>query len=276
MDWEFTDEAEVFASHAHQLLIADPAKNTITLTVVENIRAGKPSSSTLFGWHNDDSVLGAVSLTPPHDLVLSVVPAGSVESLVAGLRDRSVSVPGVRGEQLIAELFAASWARATGFGWQIQVRQRLYELGSLVPPDGVPGSARLAREADLAIGTRFFAEFQAECHDSGDDPEAVIRDRIDAGLLWLWEFDGEVTSMAARNRIAAGVARVGPVYTPPNHRCHGYGAAVTAACSADAAQAGAAQVVLYTDLANPTSNAIYQRLGYQAVRDEVIIGFGSP
>jgi ribosomal protein S18 acetylase RimI-like enzyme len=276
MDWKFTDEAEVFASQAHQVLVADPAKNTITLTVLENIRAGKPSSSTLFGWYDDGSARGAVSFTPPHDLVLSVVPADSVEPLVAGLRSRSVSVPGVRGEQPIAELFAASWAKATGTGWHIQVRQRLYELGSLVSPDDVLGRARRAGEADLAIGTRFFAEFQAECHDSGDDPQAVIRDRVEAGVLWLWENDGEVTSMAARNRIAAGVARVGPVYTPPNHRRYGYAAAVTAACSADAARAGATQVVLYTDLANPTSNAIYQRLGYRAVCDEVVIAFGAP
>jgi GNAT superfamily N-acetyltransferase len=276
MHWDFTDEAGVFAAHAHELLVADPTANTITLTVLENIRAGNLASSTLFGWYSDHSVRGAVSFTPPHDLVLSVVPTDTVEALVAGLRDRSVSVPGVRGERFIAELFAARWAHVTGAGWQTQVRQRLYELGSLVSPDGVPGLARRASDADLAIGTRFFAEFQAECHDSGDDPEAMIRNRIVAGLLWLWENDGEVTSMAARNRIAAGVARVGPVYTPPNHRRHGYGAAVTAACSADAGQAGAARIVLYTDLANPTSNAIYQRLGYRPVRDEVVIAFRPP
>jgi GNAT superfamily N-acetyltransferase len=272
MSWQFTDEAELFASRAHQLLVADPVENTITLTVLENIRAGKTSSATLFGWYEASSVLGAVSLTPPHELVLTRVPPDSVDSLVAALLSRSVSFRGVRGAQRIAELFATSWAQATGARWQTDVRQRLYELDELVPPDGVPGSARKAREADLAIGIQFFTAFQAECHDSGDNPEAVIRDRIEAGLLWLWD-NGEVTAIAARNRIAAGVTRVGPVYTPPNHRRRGYGAAVTAACSADALQAGAARVALFTDLANPTSNAIYQRLGYRAIRDEVIIAF---
>jgi GNAT superfamily N-acetyltransferase len=272
MSWQFTDEAEVFARHAHRLLVANPVENTITLTVLENIRAGNASRPTLFGWHDDGSVTGAVSLTRPHELVLTVVPTGSMESLVAELRGRSVSVPGVRGAQLIAERFATSWGNTTGADWQIQVRQRLYELGSLVRPDGVRGHARRAGEEDLAIGVQFFAAFQAECHDSGDDPEAVIRDRIAAGLLWLWDI-GEVTSMAARNRIAAGVARVGPVYTPPNHRRQGYGAAVTAACSADARESGATRVALFTDIANPTSNAIYQRLGYREIRDEVIIAF---
>jgi predicted GNAT family acetyltransferase len=271
MSWQFTDDAEVFTNHAYELLVADPVENTITLTVLENIGAGR-SSPSLFGWYEGGSVLGAVSLTPPHELALTVVPTDSVDSLVATLRSRSVSFPGVRGEQRIAELFASSWAAATGATSQTEIRQRLYELDLLVPPDGVPGSARKARDADLAIATQFFAEFQAECHDSGDNPEAVMRDRIEAGLLWLWD-DGEVASMAARNRIAAGVARVGPVYTPPIHRRRGYGAAVTAACSADARQAGAARVALFTDLANPTSNAIYQRLGYRVIRDEVIIAF---
>lgn len=274
MSWQFTHEAEIFARKAYQLLVAEPVENTITLTVLENIRAGSNSSPTLFGWHDDSTLPGAVSLTPPHDLVLSVVPTGSVESLVAGLQSASAPVTGVRGEQLVAERFAMSWAQATGASWHTQVRQRLYELGTLVPPDDVPGRARKAREADLAITTRFFAEFQAEAHDSADDPAAVMRDRIEAGLLWLWD-DSEVTSIAARNRIAAGVARVGPVYTPPNHRRRGYAAAVTAACSSDARQAGAARVALFTDLANPTSNAIYQRLGYHAVRDEVSIAFGN-
>lgn len=272
MNWEFTDDAEVFADHAEQLLVADPVENTVTLTVLENIRAGRPSPS-LFGWYETSSVVGAVSLTPPHELVLTVVPADTGDSLVAALLSGSVSFRGIRGEQRIAEMFATSWAKATGASWHIEVRQRLYELGALVPPEGVPGHARKAEGADVAIGTQFFAAFQAECHDSGDKPEVVIRDRIEAGVLWLWE-NGEVTSMAARNRIAAGVARVGPVYTPPEHRRHGYGAAVTAACSADAREAGAARVALFTDLANPTSNAIYQRLGYRAVRDEVIIAFG--
>lgn len=79
--------------------------------------------------------------------------------------------------------------------------------------------------------------------------------------------------MAARNATAAGVARVGPVYTPAERRRHGYGAAVTAAGTQDALDRGAQQVVLFTDLANPTSNAIYQELGYRPVTDRILACF---
>jgi predicted GNAT family acetyltransferase len=79
--------------------------------------------------------------------------------------------------------------------------------------------------------------------------------------------------MACRHRTAAGVARVGPVFTPPEHRRHGYGAAVTAACTRDALERDADDVVLFTDLDNPTSNAIYQRLGYLPVSDHAVVRF---
>lgn len=78
--------------------------------------------------------------------------------------------------------------------------------------------------------------------------------------------------MAGRNQ-AAGVARVGPVYTPTDHRRLGYGAAVTAACTRDALDRGVDAVVLFTDLANPTSNAIHQQIGYRPVRDQSVIRF---
>jgi predicted GNAT family acetyltransferase len=102
----------------------------------------------------------------------------------------------------------------------------------------------------------------------------MVDDRLSYGGLTLWEMAGEPVSMAGLTRPAAGQVRVGPVYTPPSRRGRGDGGAVTAAVSQAARDAGAAEVVLFTDLANPTSNALYQRLGYEAVSDRVIFSFG--
>jgi predicted GNAT family acetyltransferase len=77
--------------------------------------------------------------------------------------------------------------------------------------------------------------------------------------------------MAGTQRSVAGVVRLGPVYTPPAERRRGFGGAVTAAVSQAALVAGATDVVLFTDLANPTSNALYQRLGYRPVEDRVLL-----
>jgi predicted GNAT family acetyltransferase len=72
---------------------------------------------------------------------------------------------------------------------------------------------------------------------------------------------------------AAGMSRIGPVWTPPEHRGHGYGSAATAAASRWALDADAAHVVLFTDLANPISNSIYPKIGYQPVHDVVDLAF---
>jgi predicted GNAT family acetyltransferase len=92
----------------------------------------------------------------------------------------------------------------------------------------------------------------------------------------LWDVDGTPVSMAMLRAPASGVSRIGPVFTPPDRRGHGYGSAVTAATADLAHRSGTADVVLLADLANPTSNAIYQRIGFEPVCDSVRIDFRVP
>ena len=103
--------------------------------------------------------------------------------------------------------------------------------------------------------------------------QRTVADRLSYGGLTLWETAGGPVSMAGATRAVAGQARIGPVYTPPERRGQGFGGAVTAAVSQAAKDAGVAEVLLYTDLANPTSNALYQRLGYEPVSDSVQLLF---
>jgi predicted GNAT family acetyltransferase len=91
----------------------------------------------------------------------------------------------------------------------------------------------------------------------------------------LWVVDGTPVSTAMLRAPAAGVSRIGPVFTPQDRRGHGYGSAVTAAAADLAQRSGTADVVLFADLANPTSNAIYQRIGFEPVVDSVRIDFGT-
>jgi predicted GNAT family acetyltransferase len=89
----------------------------------------------------------------------------------------------------------------------------------------------------------------------------------------LWDVDGAPVSVAMLRAPAAGVSRIGPVFTPEDRRGHGYGSAVTAAAVNLAHRSGTPEVVLFADLANPVSNAIYQRIGFEAVADSVRINF---
>jgi predicted GNAT family acetyltransferase len=100
--------------------------------------------------------------------------------------------------------------------------------------------------------------------------------RLGYGGITIWEAGGVPVSVACLTRAVGGMARIGPVYTPPDLRGRGYAAGATAAVSQAALDAGVRDVVLYTDLANPVSNALYERLGYRAVEDRVVLSFEPP
>jgi predicted GNAT family acetyltransferase len=67
--------------------------------------------------------------------------------------------------------------------------------------------------------------------------------------------------------------RIGAVYTPPELRGRGYASALVAALSARLLAGGRRFCFLYTDLANPTANRIYARIGYERVCDAAEIAF---
>ncbi|HST48169.1 GNAT family N-acetyltransferase [Jatrophihabitans sp.] len=279
MPWYFSDDPERYAEQVLDLLTARPDTNTVPLTVLETLRAGQRFSDIppLFGWYEaGGAVTGAVSMTPPYGVLIAELPAGSEDELVAGLRARAATVPDTMGTADAARRFAGSWTAATGLRTELAMCQRLYTLDGLRPPDPAPpGKARPAVEADLDVLMDWLVAFHRESEASEASPQREIyRRRVELGLIWLWQDEqGSPVSMAARNVTVAGVSRIGPVYTPPASRRHGYGAAVTAACTCDALDGGARQVVLFTDQANPTSNGIYQRIGFRPLDDRLILRF---
>jgi GNAT superfamily N-acetyltransferase len=281
MPWSFSDDPHRYAEQVLDLLTARPDVNTVPLTVLETLRAGQRFSDVgpLFGWYSDGgAVTGAISMTPPYGVLLAELPPGSEGELVAGLRERAVEVPDAMGTVDTAGRFAASWTAGTGLDTQVAMRQRAYTLDALRPPTPPPtGRARVAVPADLEVVMGWVTRFHAEAEESSAAPQPeMYQRRIELGLLWLWlDEQGSPVSMAGRNVTVAGVSRIGPVYTPPIRRRHGYGAAVTAACTQDALDRGARQVVLFTDVANPTSNSIYQQLGYRPLDERVIVRFVS-
>jgi predicted GNAT family acetyltransferase len=277
MPWEFTDNVHAFAEHTWEFLASRPVENTVALTMIENLRAGLQYSEQppLLGWHRGGATSAAMTLTLPYELVLAAMSDGAMDELVSALRARRSRLPGVTADAATAERFATAWTTGSPARVTTIAQNRLYAVDALRPPTPQPpGRPRQAGGNDIDVAARWLTAFQEETGSHVVDTRPVVRDRIENALLWLWEDDAGIpVSLAGRHRPAAGVARVGPVYTPPEHRRHGYGASVTAACTGDALAHGAQHVVLFTDLANPTSNAIYQQIGYRPVSDHSIIRF---
>ncbi|HEY8730059.1 MAG TPA: GNAT family N-acetyltransferase [Acidothermaceae bacterium] len=263
MDVRLFNDPHEFASVAGAFLAADPFSTTVIGVRVDGVRTGLHSVADDDLWAavvDDDVVVGVAMRTPPHPLVLSRMPDGAARELAIALAGIGPLL-GANGEQAAIRAFAAAWAEASDS--VVDASMRLYRLGALRVPD-VNGSARLAESNDepliLDWLTAFFLE--AAPNHPTDDLAGLVGRRVAARQFWLWADRGTPVSLAHVSAPASGVARVGPVYTPPAFRRHGYGAAATAHATQAALDAGADHVVLYTDLANPTSNGIYQALGY--------------
>ncbi|WP_375484402.1 GNAT family N-acetyltransferase [uncultured Jatrophihabitans sp.] len=154
-------------------------------------------------------------------------------------------------------------------------RQRLYRLDRLTEP-AVDGYAVVAGPEHRAFARACVAAFAAEARDDIPRTDAVADTSLDGGLLHLWlDPAGEPTAIACRRPVISGSARIGPVYTPPEQRGRGYGSGVTASATRSILDDGAIPV-LFTDLDNPTSNKIYQTLGYHPVEDRVYVARRGP
>ncbi|MER7947123.1 GNAT family N-acetyltransferase [Streptomyces sp. NPDC096079] len=267
MTWSFTESAAAFRAAAAELLAAEPARNTAVLTLMDTARR-------LGWWAEPDGRVTGVLVVPPSDAPsLGVMPAEAARALApVGLLGGERQPTVVRGETAAVE----AYARATGRPWAPTTRMRLFRLGELTPRDPAPeGRARLATEADVPLVAVWTAAFAVAMGDEpAEDYTGFLTERISEERLWLWEApDGRPVSMAAVSRTIEGQARVHLVHTVPAERGRGYAAGATEAVSRAAREAGAAQVLLFTDLANPTSNALYQRLGYRPVTDHLSVTF---
>jgi GNAT superfamily N-acetyltransferase len=211
----------------------------------------------------------------------AIVLANAVAAAVA-------QIPGVVGPPDLATAFAGVWASARQVGVAVALAQRFYRLDHLAPDTNHPaGVARPGRPDDLDLLTTWAEGFQGDAFGPGvvDTPSLhpMMAAKVDCGLVWLFcpgrsdhlgaALSGP-TSMAAATPIVAGVSRIQHVYTPPEHRRRGYAAACVAQVVARRQAAGAKHCVLYADFANPSSNAIYQRLGFQPHREEIELDFG--
>ena len=279
MEVEVTTGAVAFLDGAGALLLEDEARHNLALGIASFALDHPEVYGEVLGWvvREAGGVVGAALRTPPSNLVLARPRTdGALEALVEAIADE---LPGVVGAVPEVGAFAAGWSALHGVTASTRVDQRIYAMEGLVPPRDVEGHARLAGLDDRALVLDWMTAFAQEALRGEDDPGRIERS-VDARLgpegaggVCLWEAGGGPVSLAGFSGSTPNGLRIGPVYTPPEHRGHGYGSAVTAAASRIALDRGKRFCFLYTDIANPTSNAIYLRLGYRPVCDSREIVF---
>jgi len=249
---------------------ADPLATNIHGSIATGAAAGRSYERAFWFVVEDDAaqVVGAAVWTLPHKLLVTPMPLDAARALGEAAGRLDVAVHGVIGPAAVAPVVAE--AAAPGAALSTYMGERLLVLGDYVAPRPVPGTPRAVTSADLDEAERWLDAFTAEAGVLVVNNRAAVEHSL--GRLWFWELNGVPVSMAGHAPVvetpSAVVARVGPVYTPPAYRRRGHAGAVTATV-VEHLLPQVDRVMLYTDAANPTSNAIYERLGFRHVADVV-------
>lgn len=270
---EFRRHADPLAYEAlvTPLLMVDEARFNLELAVLGRVARGEAQldgDPLLVSVHDGGALVGAAMRTPPWKLLIAPVPDTAAAGLARHLDD--VELPGVLGSKAGTE----SFARAYGVPWRVDREQGVYRLRTLVPPRPTTGALRRADAvADADVIVRYVHAFCADARLPLTEPERDLAQARD-GRLWLWEDGGVPVCLVGVGGYTPSGARVGPVYTPPEHRGRGYASAATAAVTELLLDRGCEYTFLYTDLANATANKIYRAIGYEHVADvqDVVLG----
>ncbi|MGZ4735532.1 MAG: GNAT family N-acetyltransferase [Acidimicrobiia bacterium] len=250
---------------ADAFLASDPVRHNVILTLLHG-RVAHPEPGRYWVVDVDGRTGGVVFQSPLHyPATITPMSPEALSAVVDAIVGGDVRLPGATGEAASAARFAGHWTERAGVGARPVQGQRIYEVEYVTDPRPARGGLRRAGPDDQDLLVAWFQAFQADIGETVSDTSEVVERRIAAGQLWIWS-DREPVATAGLSAEVSGVVRVGPVYTPPERRNHGYASSLVAAISRAVLSDGL-RCILYTDLENPTSNAIYRSIGYQAVAE---------
>lgn len=263
---------EEFLNHAGPLLYQNEPTNSLMLGLCGNlIRATEPPKSApllIRVLQNEKTVTAAIQ-TSLMNLIVTYASPNQLELLASELKKIHAHLPGVVGPAKESELFSQIWSHQTGAKSKLGMGQKIYKIEKVDEPN-TPGSLRLAQpeEADL-IGQWLFdfgveSLLPSEQKSLAERKEHAVK-AIRNQLAYVWLVDGQPVSMAHVGRPTLNGISISGVYTPQALRKNGFASAVVAQLSQKMLDSGKKFCVLYTDLANSTSNKIYQKVGYREV-----------
>lgn len=268
--------AHDFLANARAFLQADELINGLPLGVAQQVATTDRYPTAHFATVTlDGTIIAAAIMTPPHNILLAG-DSVALPALIEVIAAEAWPVPGVMAARPLVDAFVELWTARQGVSQMLDMAQRLFKLTEVIPPPRpAPGVMRPACEDDVPTLAQWLDAFRIEAapHDPApDDWEAAVRARL--GNFAVWVADGTLVAMIGKTRPSEHGIGVGPVYTPPDQRGRGYATHLTAAFSQHLLNSGYQFCALFTDLANPTSNSIYQQIGYRPVCDFATLRFG--
>lgn len=274
------DDAEDFSKQVLSVVGEQEDKYSLFLGILASIRKGDYENPFLATIEEDGKVLALFQMTPPHPMNMIYIEESRMdmcmELFIQKSLEEDVDIPSVISLKEWATQFAGKWIAKTGLKEEILMDQGLYRLDSVNKQlEKTPGNWRLASSKDHALIQNWYHLFE---QDTGlpITPQDIVKQRVqkfvEAQEVFLWEDEGRIVSMMKKSRPTARGITVSLVYTPTEERRKGYARTLVAACSKELLK-DYEFCMLYTDMLNPTSNKIYQEIGYQKIADSMHIGF---
>jgi len=263
-------DARAFLSATERFLLGAEVENNLMLGLAREAAesGGVPGSAEYFAAAIMAQEIVGCAFRTVSDKI-GITRMREAETIVALAGDVTLAcgdASSVGGPEPTVATFAELVAGSTGRQAERRMSQRIHELRIVVHPDRLPrGGLRPAREEEIGRLTPWVSDMLSVIGDERHAGE-IAGERVRSGHLFVWDDEGPVSMAAWTGQTPNGV-RVNFVYTPPELRGRGYATASVAALSQRLLDQGNAYCCLYTDLANPTSNAIYRRIGYRPVCD---------
>ncbi|WP_310484441.1 GNAT family N-acetyltransferase [Chamaesiphon sp. VAR_48_metabat_403] len=264
------DSIDKFWDKTQAYLLQYEAENNLLLGIIHTLRHNPdryPEPPYLAIVEIDGEIVATAIRTPPYKLLLSKV--SNLDALTLIAEDlRQERLPGVMGLLPEVEKFVRSWQAITGQSSRLSTAMKIHQLQAVKPVANATGSLRLATESDRALLLKWLPAFNTEIGFGViEDPELLVVNRLKERHTYIWEDNSTPVALAAGRQFTDTASRIGSVYTPPVYRRKGYATACVAALSQQLLDEGCDRCFLLTDLANPTSNHIYQQIGYIPVCD---------
>ena len=287
MQLKLYKDVHAFYNDTYDVLMGDEAQNMIPLgnLIIGHEGKDKTDWRDPLNWlmatvSDENGIQLTAIMTPPHNITLyatdNVVNSKAVNCLIEGLKDHKI--PGVTTEKNLAVSFAEAYSNQNGLTFRTTMSQRIYELTAVNPEVKQVGVVRLMDKKDMSFFPYWAEAFNA-ANSYGKKEMFIPQEakpyhyRLSTKKLYVLEDEGVPVSMAGFTREMQTAIGVAFVYTPPYYCGKGYATSCVAQISQIALDKGYTKCVLYTDLLNPTSNSIYQKIGYKAVCDSLMLTF---
>lgn len=270
------DDVNAFYARAEPFLLPREAEHNLTFGLLNNIRHDPTRfPDAIFALVEDagEVLFAALRTNVERGVVVSLArQPEAVAFLAESLFAAGIKLTSANGPADEAHAFVEVWSRLSGQSFAVNTPMRSFRLTKVNSVTGVPGHLRRATTADRGVLVNWEMGFRREAfpemeHDI-DDVVRTIEYRLQSDIsgIYIWDAGGAVSYAGYGGPTPHGI-RIGPVYTPPEYRQRGYASACVAGMSQLLLDSGRQFCFLFTDLRNPTSNHIYQTIGYEPICD---------